>query len=976
MQTLTQKCIRALLITYHLLAFPTIAAVILAATCAFLPVRHLITTPYHVIAIVPVLYVSWVILTLCVGAANMQLARRLGWSKPKRIVSDGIGDDQTKAAMIVSALMMRTMMFWEIPGIRYLLRVPLFDKLVLYSWSTHVSIGRDCQIWGLIYDPDLTEVGEGAIIGGNATLTAHTLSTEPDGRFVYATAPIQVGPRAVVGGESRVALGATIGADSIVESGSNVAPYTTIPAGEIWGGNPAVFRRRRFDDEETQPHAPASAETDSGSQTEQMPATYRPSATSKSPRAETAPRVSNNASPQHAKQRDDDGVEDIIVTVREIVADAIDVPVNDIGTDARADDFGTWDSLGQMAIAAGLSNRCGVSLDADTMFRLRSISDIVGILKDSDVSHSPQSADCTADELGALPEDPELLPLLETATATRLLAQAAATDNVPIVHRPRIVVAATFTAEQIGPALTLWCRAFGIDPAMEFAGFDQVQASLLAPDSPFRTNDGFNIVLVNPEGLLSSGGANAADRVDELLDAVAQCAAGSQGRLLVSTLPPAVTDLDVVDASQAAGIRSRWNSRLAELANIEILDLSSAVERLGIAAARSESMELQARAPYSLDLFREVAKEAARVIRKHFRPAAKVLAVDADNTLWGGVVAEDGVSGIQISPDHPGRAFQRFQEVILKLKQRGVILVLVSRNEPDDVWEVFETHPGMVLSRSDFTSSRINWNPKSDNLRELAEELNLGLDSFVFADDDPAVRSEVSFNSPEVTVVPLSADPAGYTRALTRLWRFDSATGLTAEDRRRTEMMHQEQQREQSRRAHGDMHDYLRQLELRVEIRPASEIDLPRVAQLEQKTNQFNLALRRRNLEDLKQLSRDQEILVVQSSDRFGDFGTIGVFVVTPVTGDTSGYNLDTLIMSCRALGRGIEQAVLSVICRGIEQKRGETLNAVYVPGPRNQPVLKFLTDAGFADQGENQLLLDISKAPQIPAHIKLISPI
>ncbi len=213
----------------------------------------------------------------------------------------------------------------------------------------------------------------------------------------------------------------------------------------------------------------------------------------------------------------------------------------------------------------------------------------------------------------------------------------------------------------------------------------------------------------------------------------------------------------------------------------------------------------------------------------------------------------------------------------------------------------------------------------------------------MFVDDDPANRQEVAANAPGVTVVPLPADPAEYCQALTQLWVFDSATRLTAEDRERASMMQQEQERHEMRQAHAQLGDYLRDLKLRVEMREATPFDLPRVSQLEQKTNQFNLSLGRRTLDELKALGRNHPIFVVQAADRFGDYGLIGTCVLAADTADSTHYRLDTLILSCRALGRGIEEAVLDGLLREVKSRGGTRLVAKYVPGPRNEPVREFL---------------------------------
>jgi FkbH-like protein len=286
---------------------------------------------------------------------------------------------------------------------------------------------------------------------------------------------------------------------------------------------------------------------------------------------------------------------------------------------------------------------------------------------------------------------------------------------------------------------------------------------------------------------------------------------------------------------------------------------------------------------------------------------------------------------------------------------------------------VFDNHPGMRLKRSHVTASRINWKPKSQNLKELAAELNLGLDAFVFVDDDPANRQEVAANAPEVTVLPLPADPAQYCRALTQLWVFDSATRLTAEDRERASMMQQEQKRQEVRKAHADLDDYLRDLKLQVEMREATPFDLSRLAQLEQKTNQFNLTLARRSLDQLKALGRGHSIYVVQAADRFGDYGLIGACILAADAADSTTYRLDALIMSCRALGRGIEEALLVGLLREVQSQGGTRLVAQYVPGPRNEPVRAFLRRVGFSEEAENRFVISAAGESRLPGHIEWV---
>jgi FkbH-like protein len=495
-----------------------------------------------------------------------------------------------------------------------------------------------------------------------------------------------------------------------------------------------------------------------------------------------------------------------------------------------------------------------------------------------------------------------LLPLLDHEAVTRALAARGTTTNCDAAPREPlpVAIAATFTAEPVATSLKLWSQAFGIPVRVTIAGYNQVQQELLGADRLFhRIVTGLNVVLARPEDLLSDAGVDSTGAADSLLDATERFARDANGSLVVATLPPAVSQVTTADRSAVESLRARWRQRLTEIDGVEVVDFAAVFEQIGLAAAGRSDLEIVARSPYSPQVFQELGIELARLVRRRRVALAKVLALDADGVLWGGVLAEDGRDGIQIGPDHPGRSFQLFQRQILQLKQRGVLLVLVSRNEPEDVFRVLDEHPGMLIRREDITAARINRRPKSESLRELATELGLGLDSFVFVDDDAANRLEVARHAPQVTVLPLPTDPALYCRTLSRLWRFDTPR-VTDEDRLRSTMVRQEQQRQHERETAGDLESYLQSLQLRVRMRVAGAADLPRLAQLTQKTNQFNTSLRRRDLAEIKSLGPQTTIYVVEASDKFGDYGLVGVAILRS---NGEHFELDTLLMSLPGAG-------------------------------------------------------------------------
>lgn len=868
----------------------------------------------------PVIYLAWLLLMLTACALELRLWQRfLGYRKPSRV-----HESDRRTFYLIMLCYMRQRIVWKMPLAQSFLAVDGLRHLVLWTGATRVTLGPRSFLFGLLFDPDLTEIGEGVILGADSFVVAHAITTNPDGSRLFVSAPVTIGARAVIGGMARIDLGVRIGADAIVEPMSYVPPYTVIGAGEVWGGNPARLMHSRF---ETPAQTPSSSVLLLGADEQAL---------------------------------------------REVVATALDRPLADVTPDLTSAQCGAWDSLAQLAMAAALQEKFGIVVPAAASFRLRSMADLRALVEHARL---PVAAVGQPPALApVLPRNPELLPLMDHELATSSLATAPQPRTTGM-REVTVVVAATFTAEPLASSLKLWSRAFGVSASVEFAPYNQLPQTLLSPDSLFGRNDtGVNLVLARPEDLLAGPEQTREQAVADVLDAISQFAERSPGTLVVGTLPPVVSPFFSLDRQSVERGRALWQSRLDRMPGIEVLDFAAVVGRLGSDAARSTDMEVVARAPYSPAAYRELGIEIARSLRRRVTAPAKVLALDADGVLWGGVIAEDGIDGVHLGPDHPGRAFQLFQQHVIELKQRGVLLVLVSRNAEADVWEMFDRHPGMQLQRSDFAAARINWQPKSQNLRELAAELNLGLDAFVFVDDDPSNRLEVEANAPGVVVVPLSPDAADYCQTLSRLWCFDAAA-VTDEDRDRTAMIQEEQLRQEGRAAAGGLTSYLASLELVVEMREAAPSDLPRIAQLTQKTNQFNLSLKRRSLAEVQAVARTAQVFVISARDRFGDYGLVGVCILTPARTQSGEFEFDTFLMSCRALGRGIEEAVLYGVRMALEGEGATRLLAPLVEGPRNQPIREFLVRTGFREGASAVFELDDFREVTLPAHIGWTGP-
>jgi FkbH-like protein len=337
----------------------------------------------------------------------------------------------------------------------------------------------------------------------------------------------------------------------------------------------------------------------------------------------------------------------------------------------------------------------------------------------------------------------------------------------------------------------------------------------------------------------------------------------------------------------------------------------------------------------------------ARYIAALRTPRRKCLVLDLDNTLWGGVLGEDGPEGIVLGQEGVGLAYREFQLAALALARRGVVLAVASKNNASDVAEVLDNHPEMVLRRRDFACLEVHWSPKSESLPRIAEQLNLGLDSFVFWDDEPREREIVRSQHPAVWVPEVPADPSGYARALLGLPCFD-VLNLTEEDRQRGEMYRQEAERKQwMQTTPANLDEFHQSLDMRVTLERADGYAVSRVAQLTQRTNQFNFTTRRYTEADIRAMLADASVSVytLALEDRFGKLGVVGAAIVRR---DAKEWQLDTFLMSCRALGRGAEEWFLAELCAEAAAA-GARLHGSFIPSAKNAPARQFLTRLNVA---------------------------
>lgn len=524
---------------------------------------------------------------------------------------------------------------------------------------------------------------------------------------------------------------------------------------------------------------------------------------------------------------------------------------------------------------------------------------------------------------------PSALAALPAVAASTPAALASLTGLAPADRQ--VVIAATFTAEPVRPALELWLDRLDLRSELAFAPFNQVFQELIDLDGLIARNRlGSNVLLVRFEDWKDSGTA-----VEEFARLLAAHAERSPAHTLVVVCPPS--------AAQRSGEPLREHGRLAGIiaaaaeasARTHVLRWEELLARYPVDVIDDPESDAYARAPYSVDFNVALGTAVARKLNAMLRPAPKVLVLDCDNTLWRGVVGEDGPQGLVIDEGH--RALQQFAAEQLRA---GVLLCLASKNNEADVWEAFEATPGMVLRRDMIVAHRIDWEPKSKNLHALAAELNLGVDSFVFLDDSPAEHAEVRAGCPAALALQLPARSAELPRFLDHLWMLDPRK-LTSTDRARTALYAANARREQLRSETSDLQQFVASLEVKTTFAPLSRATLARASQLTQRTNQFNTTTLRRSEAELAALGEaGHEHLIVDVSDRFGDYGLVGL--VSYQRGGEA-LEISALLLSCRALGRGVEHRVLAEL-GGIAQAAGlERIEVAYRPTAKNQPAHRFL---------------------------------
>ncbi len=397
-------------------------------------------------------------------------------------------------------------------------------------------------------------------------------------------------------------------------------------------------------------------------------------------------------------------------------------------------------------------------------------------------------------------------------------------------------------------------------------------------------------------------------------------------------------------------LEDRWyqfiQSKAEEKNNVYIIDLADTIAETGRKQFYSNKMWYMSSMPYSRDGLNVVAREIGRALGAAFTSRKKIIALDLDNTLWGGVIGEDGVEGIELADHKEGQRYYDFQRQLLEMKNRGIVLAVNSKNNPEDAEAAIQGHPSMLLRDDDFVCRKINWENKAANLKAMESELNLTEGGFIFIDDNPVERETVKGECPEATVPDLPTDTAELLTFAEDIW-FDYCRPLRVlgEDLKKTEMYRSEARRKQEMSESLNIDDYITKLEMKVDIHRMRPAELERVTQLCNKTNQFNVTTKRYTQSEIEAIAADSNnaVYVAYSSDRYGDSGLISVIILLCSENEVK---IDTFLMSCRVMGRKLENVIINELAAHCE---GRMLLGEFIPTAKNLPVKELYDRLGFS---------------------------
>ena len=540
-------------------------------------------------------------------------------------------------------------------------------------------------------------------------------------------------------------------------------------------------------------------------------------------------------------------------------------------------------------------------------------------------------------------------------------------------NKIKLAFVSSFTINGLSESLQVKCSKKQISCSTYVSGYNQYNQEILnensalykfSPDITFLildTRSIFGDLFHFPYSISQSERKNFVNRkINDLENLIKKFIDTSKSKLIITNLslpyysPNGIAEMNTSYSFHDAIIdfNIKLKDKVLKINSVDIFDFCKFVIRYGETNVFNFQNYLFGDIKIALDYIPHLANELMPYIISFLGLTKKCIVIDLDNTIWGGILGEDGFDGIRLGPQPPGNAFVEFQKYLKALSQRGIILAINSKNNFDDAMKVIREHPHMILREEDFACMKINWNDKVSNMKSISKELNIGLDSFVFFDDDPVNREFIKENMPEITTPDLPFDPSGYSEIIQSLNDF-SVFQITDEDKNRGKMYLQQKQRIESQQSSSNLTEFLKTLNLEIKIKKCNSFTIPRISQLTMKTNQFNLTTKRYQEDEIKKFSNQDKMLVgcAQIQDKFGDNGITGVFIIEKTSSDE--WFLDTFLLSCRVLGREVEKAILYYIINEARKNNVQRLKAKFIPTSKNKPAENLLEDSNFFQEND-----------------------
>jgi len=561
---------------------------------------------------------------------------------------------------------------------------------------------------------------------------------------------------------------------------------------------------------------------------------------------------------------------------------------------------------------------------------------------------------------------PRLSAYLSTESKVRQIL-----SEIPLEQKVRIALLSTFSIRPLDLCIILESAKQGIAVEVYVGEYNQIFQETYNQESglnQFKPDAVFYFCqfdrLIPHKGVSAISESGIEELNQKILELYKQFRSSQNSLFIFSNAVVPIdfpySNLPSDDLSQSLNsFNRRLDQHFQNLENACVFDLETLAQFHGKRNITHPLLKFSSDLYFSESFMVEVGKKLATIVKAYKSKAKKCLVLDCDNTLWGGIIGENGIGGIKLSDNGPGSEFYELQKRIKSLYNRGVILALNSKNNLPDVLEVLQKHPHMILKEKDFASIQVNWENKAENMIAIANDLNIGLDSMLFLDDDPVQRKLVRDLLPEVKVVELPKNPVSYFQTVQTLTDFETIK-LTDEDKKRGLSYAAQKERKLLASTSKSFDDYLKSLNTIVTIEPANIKDIARLSQLCQRTNQFNLSTKRHTESDLKTYldSTDKKLFSLKSKDIFGDDGIVGLGIVKTEDSSTE-WSLDSFLVSCRVLGRNIENAFIDYISRMGLKSSITVLKAEYLPTAKNSQIKTFFERVNFKIKTEQSHKID-----------------